>query len=193
MITFAPFDRNTQPAVMKIYHDSFVMSEEKTPEDILRLSKDKNADYYAIEDEQGSVIGLLFLEKYKYLVFIDYFAIDRRYRDEGYGSQALRKLAEIYPDPWKICLEVDISADTPVNRERIAFYRRNHYEMSPYTVSVFGTPMNIMTYNGKVSFQEYYKLREMVTLDIKSLPDNLYIMADTYSSHQCLTHFLSSV
>ena len=65
------------------------------------------------------------------------------------------------------------------NRRTFEFYKKNGYISNPYNVSVYGVLMNIMSLNGKVTFNEYYELKKALSTNKDSLVKNLYLVKNS--------------
>ena len=145
----------------KLYESAFP-EEEKKP---MRLMLEKReAGYFeilAIVDEGDAFAGLAITVKCGGLVLLDYFAIAPELRGGGYGSLALKLLREKYPDR-RLILEIESTlcpSDNPEQRNRRKrFYLANGMRPMPYRVYLFGVEMELMTFGGEVSFDEYHSL-----------------------------------
>ena len=145
----------------KLY-DSAFPEEEKKP---MRLMLEKRrAGYFeilAIVDEGDAFAGLAITVKCGGLVLLDYFAIAPELRGGGIGSLALKLLREKYPDR-RLILEIESTlcpSDNPEQRNRRKrFYLTNGMRPMPYRVYLFGVEMELMTFGGEVSFDEYHSL-----------------------------------
>lgn len=152
--------------VKDLYESAFPASEKKPFSMILEKREEGLAEILSIEDENKQFCGLLITALYKDLVLIDYFAIDEESRGRGIGSEALMILCNRYGNK-RIFLEIestvsDKEEDHDIKIRRKHFYQRNGFRCMPYLVLLFGVEMEIMTYNGKVSYDEYHELLDKV-------------------------------
>lgn len=85
-------------------------------------------------------------------VLLDYLAVVRGRRDEGWGSQVLTKLREAYPHGILIeceAVHTAIGPDDRANRERrIRFYTKNGARIQPFDVTLFGVRFSILLLGG---------------------------------------------
>lgn len=152
--------------VKDLYEIAFPASEKKPFSMILEKREEGLAEILSIEDENKQFCGLLITALYKDLVLIDYFAIDEESRGSGIGSEALKIFCNRYGNK-RIFLEIestvsDKEEDHDIKIRRKHFYQRNGFRCMPYLVLLFGVEMEIMTYNGKVSYDEYHELLDKV-------------------------------
>lgn len=152
--------------VKDLYETAFPASEKKPFSMILEKREEGLAEILSIEDENKQFCGLLITALYKDLVLIDYFAIDEESRGRGIGSEALKIFCNRYGNK-RIFLEIestvsDKEEDHDIKIRRKHFYQRNGFGCMPYFVLLFGVEMEIMTYNGKVSYDEYHELLDKV-------------------------------
>lgn len=160
------FDEIQLERVKDLYENAFPASEKKPFSMILKKREEGLAEILSIEDENKQFCGLLITALYKDLVLIDYFAIDEESRGSGIGSEALKIFCNRYGNK-RIFLEIestvsDKEEDHDIKIRRKHFYQRNGFGCMPYLVLLFGVEMEIMTYNGKVSYDEYHELLDKV-------------------------------
>lgn len=91
-------------------------------------------------------------EKANHPVLLDYLAVVRSRRDEGWGSQVLDKLNGAYPNGILIECEAVHTATGPddrANRERrIHFYTKNGARIQPFDVTLFGVRFSFLLLGG---------------------------------------------
>lgn len=115
-------------ALEKIYLDAFPPEERRPWESI--VSGDKRLKLRAIHSD-GELAGMISYWDFGGFVYVEHFAIDPDRRSGGIGSAVISILKERVGRP--VVLEVEHpSDDNPMAAHRIAFYRRNGFEILPY-------------------------------------------------------------
>lgn len=117
--------------VKQIYISSFPKSE-RMPLCILfhQAKKDSDSFYAAIENNE--VIGFAYTIKYKNIVYIYYFAVEKNCRGKGYGKEILRLIKEKNPG-CVITLSIEDTEDESVENyedrlKRLKFYESNGFK-----------------------------------------------------------------
>lgn len=146
--------------IKKLYRSAFPANERK-PLSVIRYKQYKKAaDVWVLEDD-GVFVGLAVTMNGSDMVLLDYFAIDDNKRNKGYGSKALKLLQKKYAD-YRFFLEIertDVEADNTAERKRRkAFYLQNCMSELNVYVTLFGVEMELLGYQGDVSFEEYHHL-----------------------------------
>lgn len=135
--------------------------EEKGISDVFMLAEDAG---YASEDEMTVDIGRTFhgiaiFVRNKDLVLLDYFAVSKEFRGQGYGSAALRLFQDYYRG-WRFFLEIERVEELPEEREkrqkRKEFYIRNRMTEIPVYVEVYGVEMELLGYQMTMTYEEYW-------------------------------------
>ena len=150
--------------VKELYLNSFPKNEREPFWYLKRQTKRGRVNIKTIETEEGKFVGLMIATFYDDIILIDYFAISPDFRDMGIGSEIIRTIQNQYAD-MKIVLEIESTRENAENKaqreKRKRFYIANGMNEMPYHVLLFGVEMEIMTYGGDVSFEEYHALYEM--------------------------------
>ncbi len=146
--------------IKKLYFLAFP-KEARSPFLLLRLKTlDKNSDFSAIYDND-TFVGFIYSYLYKDLIYVLYFAIDEKVRSNGYGSKALDILKEKYSGK-RICLNIEAIDDKATNaKQRIKrkeFYLKNEFKDAFVKTREGGLFYELLTYNGDVSFDDYFEL-----------------------------------
>lgn len=153
-------DTNRYNNFKNLYFKAFPKEERRPLYKLWLSSKLGKIDVFALE-EDSSFIGLLVTAKDKDIVWVDYLAINPEYRGQGYGSKALDKLKDYYENS-RIFLEVETPLDEVDNYhqrlKRIEFYKQNDFYHSGLRVSCFDCDFTILSYNGKIDYEEYTKM-----------------------------------
>ncbi|MDY3929350.1 MAG: GNAT family N-acetyltransferase [Clostridia bacterium] len=158
----------TQKQINKIYElymNAFPEIERKPFSFLLDKQKDKSVDLLYIENDIDEFVGEAISVKYKDMILLDYFAMDSQKRGNGYGSQALKLLIERYSEK-RFILEIerdDVECENLEQRKRRKkFYLKNGMKLMNFNVNLFGEEMNILTYNCRVTFEEYHSIYKNV-------------------------------
>ena len=93
-------------------------------------------------------------------ILIDYFAMKKEKRGEGYGSRAIRMLRNYYAKK-RIFLEIEIVPEKVETREdelkgrRKKFYLSNGLKETKVYVKLFGVEMELLTFSKQISYEDY--------------------------------------
>ncbi|MDD7378011.1 MAG: GNAT family N-acetyltransferase [Lachnospiraceae bacterium] len=160
-------EANTREQIQKIrklYEDAFPKCEKKPFWLINRRKKQGLVDIWELQDEEGFA-GLAIMMKAGDLVLLDYFAVDTQRRGSGCGSKALQCLQEHY-EKQRLFLEIESvygEAENQKDRERRKkFYLTNDMEEMGILVDVFGTEMELLTYQCSLTYEEYLSVYRQV-------------------------------
>ena len=145
-------------SLVRVYHTSFPIDEQRPIEDIARLIEhDDRFLAYVLTNEKNLFIGLLTTWHFAEFTYIEHFAIAPTLRSQGYGSEALHTFIKEQSKP--IILEAEPPTDA-LSIRRIGFYERlglTLYDF-PYTQPAY-TPNS-----------HPVELRLMGTIDTKVTP-----------------------
>lgn len=151
--------------IKKLYIKAFPLCERKPFSMMLKKRSEKMMEIMCIEEDDGTFVGLAITVLYNDIVLLDYFAILDEQRCNGKGSQALKILTERYKDK-RFFLEAESTKeeckDIAVRKRRKEFYLRNGMTETGIDVVLFGVPMELLTYNCMVSFEEYHTVYDKV-------------------------------
>lgn len=143
--------------IRTLYGSSFPRCEKKPFWLIKQKQRKGLVDIWNIE-EAGEFVGLAITMKAGDLVLLDYFAIAKDKRGGGSGSHALKMLQKHYIDR-RFFLEIESTREESVNQEqremRKHFYLQNHMTELDMLVDVFGTEMEVLTYQCSLNYAEY--------------------------------------
>lgn len=158
--------KQQMPQIKKLYKSAFPRNERKPFFIISRKHKQGNMEILSLND--GSFAGLCITMFYQDLVLLDYFAIDETIRGKGYGREALIQLRKRYKGR-RFFLEIEKPEDGAENNEerirRKKFYLENGFLETQIVVNLFGVTMELLCYDCKVTFEEYYGLYQSVLGD----------------------------
>lgn len=116
---------NDKKIVKKIYHESFD-KDERFPFWILKkCSKENNVNFNVIYSN-NKVIGFQYIIEYDNINYLMYFAIEKNKRNNGYGSEILKKLNK---SDKKVLLSIEKPIEKVIDSkyERKQFYLRNGF------------------------------------------------------------------
>lgn len=156
----------------RLYLEAFPKCERKPFSLMVQKSREGIMELLAMEEEDGTFLGLAITILYKDMVLLDYFAVSPIMRGQNIGSCALRLLQERYAGK-RFVLEIENTEENAPNLEerirRKAFYFRNNMTLMPYYVELFGIKMQVLTNGTEVSFEEYHEIyRESFSKEISS-------------------------
>lgn len=147
-------ERKDRAAIRRLYKSAFPARERKP---FFMLMQKKNQPGVLVLDD-GGFCGFVSMTRVKDILYIGYLAIAPSMRGQNYGSRILGLLKEKYPE-MRIMLEIERLDENAPNREqrkrRRIFYHRNGFVSSDLFVYVIHCEFEILTMNGKITFQEY--------------------------------------
>ena len=142
--------------------------EVKPWEKIEQLAAEELYEIYGMW-ESNNLLAYGFLSKMRtgnYLL-MDYFAVNEKFRGQGYGQYFLAHIREIYPEISGIIFEVeDIKKaknqqEIEIRTKRIHFYEKAGLKLYPAYAKVYGAAYQIMFFRGKEEFPSLKKLKEI--------------------------------
>ena len=134
--------------------------EERPPFFLMRLRARRAADWWLIQKD-GENAGFFYVLVNEELAYLFFFAVDARFRSQGVGSQALRRLIRLYEGKnFFLAIEpLDPGADNYAMRvRRLGFYQRNGlHPLNQWTRE--GTVVyTLLGADGQVSGAAYHRL-----------------------------------
>ena len=127
--SYSVCDSQGQSQIKEIYETSFPKSE-KFPFWVLKqCSKENNVRLDAIIDHNtDKIIGMIFLIFYDDIAYLMYAAIDKKYRNKGFGSLVLGDLILRQVDASiLLCIERPSAKKEDIKVRRKDFYLRNGF------------------------------------------------------------------
>ena len=127
--SYSVCDSQGKSQIKEIYQTSFPKSE-KFPFWILKqCNKENNVRLDAIIDhDTDKIIGMRFLISYDDITYLMYVAIDKEYRNKGFGSLVLRDLILRQADTAiLLCIERPSMKIEDIRTRRKDFYLRNGF------------------------------------------------------------------
>ncbi len=164
--------KNEFDKVYEILEQSFPLSERRTYQGQKQLL---NKDYYKIyalkeNDEIKAFIAVYELESF---LFIEHFAVEDRYRNQGLGGLILRELSSIYDK--QVILEVE-KPESEIAKRRIEFYKRNgfyyneyHYIQPALNEKSSAIELKIMSTKSRLDKTEFEIKRELIYKNVYNI------------------------
>lgn len=151
----------------RIYLEAFPISERKPFGMMKRKARQGRMEMLALLDG-GKLAGMAVTVLHRDMILLDYFAISRELRGKRLGSEAIGLLKERYRGK-KLILEIELAKEqAPGAEERIRrkrFYLKNGIEETGIRIRLFGVPMELLSFGGTVSYEEYHSIYEEVIGD----------------------------
>lgn len=164
-------DKSSLISIKEIYENSFPSNERRDFKLVIELIENNLFTVFAITFEDR-IIGMLSSWDFTYFTYIEHFAIDKNFRNNGVGSFILQEF--INKTTNKILLEVDLPEDN-ISLKRIEFYKKfgftickETYVQPPYDSNKESVPMLIMTNEVIENKEEFETIK-------KTLYQNVYL------------------
>lgn len=143
--------------IKRIYFEAFPKRERMPFPLMVAMSKLWNTQFFGFYD--GDVpYGYIYLASIGKIVFVMFFAVDKRLRSKGYGSSILQQLKNEYPDK-KIIISIepcdDSAPDIALRKRRKSFYMQNGYKETGYMMKLNGVVQEIIITNGTFVKREF--------------------------------------
>lgn len=158
---FNPNHKDNLDKIKELYLTAFPEIERKPFDLIIDKCNNGSMEIITIQNDNNDFLGIAIIILYSDMVLLDYFAIAPESRGQNVGSTALKLLFERYKNK-RFILEIEnteIECDNSEERKRRkSFYIRNGMSVMPFKVYLIGVEMEVLTYNSKVSYGEYYSI-----------------------------------
>lgn len=112
-------------SIKKLYYESFDKEERFPFWLIKKCSKEKNVNFNVIYNND-KVIGFQYIIEYDNIAYLMYFALEKRQRNNGYGSEILKELNRSYKNVL-LCIEKTSEQVSDIKNKRKKFYLRNEF------------------------------------------------------------------
>lgn len=146
--SYSVYDSQGQSQIKEIYETSFPKNE-KFPFWVLKqCAKENNVRLDSIIDHNtNKIIGMNFLISYDDIVYLMYVAIDKKYRNKGFGSLVLRDLILRQADTSiLLCIEKPSICDKEdIKARRKDFYLRNGFYETGYFIKDSGVDYDFLS------------------------------------------------
>lgn len=151
--------------VYAIMEEAFPPDERRTYDEQKALLLNRAYSVYTLTDtENDEIKSFITVYKFEKFSFLEHFATNPKYRNQGLGALVLRELSELLQ--CKICFEVELP-DTEFAKRRIEFYKRNGFYLNGYEYTQPAIskgkkpiPLLIMTSGGSVTKGEFEEIKE---------------------------------
>ncbi len=156
------FNRKYYKQVNRIYKESFPKEERYIS--LNKMVKNKDTELYCLVNKE-EVYGIIYLIKYKQMIFILYLAINSEIRSKGYGSYLLKWCLNIYKEK-DIYLNIDEVSknkkDYEMRKRRQKFYLKNGFYMTDYISKEDMQSFNILCNRENIKIEDYMELDKFV-------------------------------
>ncbi len=172
MIQFLEIKDNLQykDFAKTLYEEAFPIEERWNFDAILENNENKNYSFYSLLD--GDIpIGIVIIWNLEYFNFIEYFAVDKKFRGKNYGSQILIQILDSLKDKLTV-IEVEPYELNEIAKKRINWYLRHNFILAEYDYD-----MPIIDKNKKAGKM---KMKIMTTKKIKNREEHDKITNSLY-------------
>lgn len=144
--------------IYQLYKKAFPISERKPFALIFKTFQKGDTDVWYLY-ETNQFLGLAITMNDQDLVLLDYFAIHENFRNQGYGTKALKQLNTLY-NHHRLFIEIETTLEpSPNQNERLKrkqFYLRNGMKELNIQANVFGVNMELLGFKENITFEDYY-------------------------------------
>ena len=157
-------DKKDFNRIFQLLQDSFPVNEYRTYQEQKALLEQPEYQIYVYKHQSDAITALLAVWEFDTLVFVEHFAVNPIYRNQGIGGRMLDELLQRVDK--RVCLEVEPPVDG-ITSGRVRFYERhgfflNHYPYMQPAMSEgkSAIPLLVMTYGDKVNEEEFEALKQ---------------------------------
>ncbi len=158
---------NDLTLVEQLAKEAFPPEEYLSPTELIRIARQGQVDFWGLYDK-SSFVGFMVVSQYDDICYLFFLAITANARSCGYGSQALKILADLYPGKQQVVDFEMIDDLAPNNEQRVlrkAFYMRNGYKETGKFISYLGVNYEILCKTESFDFETFKQM--MKHFDIK--------------------------
>ncbi|MCR5784203.1 MAG: GNAT family N-acetyltransferase [Eubacterium sp.] len=159
---FEKLKKEDYPEAKRLYLEAFP-PEERIAFRILKKRAEQNkADFFNIFTEDGC-IGFVYLVTNESLVYINYFAIKKEYRGQGFGTKVIQTVLEKYKRKKIFLALEDWNEECDNKKERLKrrdFYQRCGLREFPYHLKEGTVIYSVMGAGEQVRPNEYKELMD---------------------------------
>lgn len=167
-------ERQEFDAVFSIMKESFPVDEYRPYEEQRALLDRAAYCVYLWEHTENpkdeTIKAFISVWQFEDFAYIEHFAVNPIYRNQGYGAFILREIKKLLSCP--ICLEVELP-ETDMAKRRIVFYERNgfflneyDYIQPPMSKGKNPVPLLVMTSGGKVSAKRFDEIKKCLYREV---------------------------
>lgn len=165
-LTIHDFDK-----IFSLMQLSFPKDEYRPYEKQKELFQNPKYSIYGLPDpERNDIKGFISAWQFRDFVFIEHFAVNPAYRNQGLGSHILQELVSM--TPYQLCLEVELP-ENHMTRRRIGFYERNNFVLNDYpyiqpsmAAGQNPVPLMIMTSQNRISQDRFEQIRTVLYKEV---------------------------
>lgn len=146
--------------IRALYESAFPENERAPFSVLLRKSRRKNVDFKAYFDGE-TLVGMTYSVHQDDLTYLFYLAVPEELRGQGYGSEILQLLKQMYPDHRIFLSMEEFRTDAPnyaIRLRRKGFYERNGYPLIGTRVQEGPEIFELAGTSADVRPEEYIKL-----------------------------------
>ena len=151
-------------SIFQIIEISFPEDEYRTYDEQKALLDNSAYEVYILSDlDDKAIKAFIAVWNFDSFAFIEHFAVNPTYRNNGIGSTFLREIVCMLGK--MVCLEVE-PPDNEMASRRICFYERNNFFLNkyPYTQPPISSgrnpvPLLIMTYGRYINKMEFAEIK----------------------------------
>ena len=151
-------------SIFQIIEISFPEDEYRTYDEQKALLDNSAYEVYILPNSNDKAIrAFIAVWNFDYFAFIEHFAVNPTYRNNGIGSIFLREIVCMLGK--MVCLEVE-PPDNEIAARRVGFYEHNNFFLNryPYTLPPISAgrnpvPLLIMTYGRYINKMEFAEIQ----------------------------------
>ena len=121
-------DEKALSFIKRVYEESFPYDERREFDEIKRFIREKPEFKMTAIYAEETLVGFLSFWEWEHFIYVEYFAVDSKWRGSGYGADALKYFLSRTSKP--VVLEVEKPEDD-FSRRRIGFYERLGFKLWP--------------------------------------------------------------
>lgn len=142
--------------VIDLYREAFPGAQH-IPSWFLRYKLRKGKAGFSLIYAADTWVGLIYNTAYKDMVFLHFFAVTASNRSIGYGSQVLDLIKQTHVGK-RVILNIELLDEQAKNHQqqikRKAFYEKNGFRSSGFTVKEPKEQLEMLIHGGSISKQE---------------------------------------
>lgn len=163
---FERISKDTFELIYPILEEAFPVEELREKERQKVLLDQPQYGLYGIKEERGILQGVVALWDFDNFLYIEHFAINPLFRNEGIGGRILDEMINWVGKP--IVLEVEVPKDE-ITKRRVGFYERHGflfhdypYLQPPMRAGQEMLPLRLMTFPERISLNEYERYKSLI-------------------------------
>lgn len=168
-----PLSADKAAQLMHIMEEAFPPTERRILSAQYELLKHPLYVIHTLEQD-GRIVAFMAVWKLSGVTFLEHFAVDAHFRNNGLGGKMLERLRM---EGTRLVLEVELPTDE-LTRRRIAFYRRHgmclnerEYAQLPLRAGDVPTPMYLMSSSEELGEEEFIRVRREIYRHVYGVKD----------------------